>query len=235
MNKILTAKNNWHEIDNSDKEVADWFNNFELTQTHHILRQLNEERLYQPFFEGADGLTIVDIGANIGLFTLYVRDVAEKIVSVEPTPVTFKLLEKLTANETNVARTATALSDHDGTVDFYISDNPTINSAVNEVGTKVTVQARKIKTILDEQGLDYVDFIKCDIEGGEVAAITDATISEVADRVGFWALEVHQTDGHTGRAWPGNLEENRQNLAEVFKRNGYEVQSVEHDQLLAWK
>lgn len=235
MQTVLTTKNRIHQIDTSDKDVADWFANTHLTQTNIILRQLNEERLLQPLLSEAEDYTILDIGANIGLFSLYAKDSAARIIALEPTPATFNMLQKLTVNESKIEPVAVALSGHNGTVDFYVNNNPTINSLVNKVGEKVTVEARKIATILKEHNLDYVDFVKCDIEGGEMFAITNETISEVADRIGCWAVEMHQTNADTGAAWPGNLESNRQKLAEVFRNCGYEVTTVEHDQLLAWK
>ena len=235
MTQILTAKNEWYNIDTSDRTVAEWFENYTVTQTHHILQHLNVDRMFQPFFEGTSGLTILDIGANIGLFTLYAKDVANKIVAVEPTPVTFKMLEKLTSNEQNVVRVAQALSNQNGTIDFYINENPTINSAINQVGEKVTVQARTIKAIMDENNLDYVDFVKCDIEGGEVIAITSETLAEVNGRIGTWSVEVHQTNGSNNIPWPGNLEANRQSLARIFHDAGYTVSLVNHDQIIAWR
>jgi FkbM family methyltransferase len=235
MQTILTTKNNTHTIDTTDGDVAAWFANSHLTQTHIILRQLNEERFYQPVLGEAEGYTILDIGANIGLFSLYAKDSAARIVAIEPTPATFKMLQKLTAGESKIETVPVALSGHDGTVDFYVNPNPTVNSLVNRVGEKVTVEARTIATILKEHNLDRVDFVKCDIEGGEMFAITPETISEVADRIGFWAVELHQTNADTGAAWPGNLEDNRQALAKVFADCGYQVAVVEHDQLLAWK
>lgn len=235
MQTVLTTKDRTHQINTSDRDVAAWFANNHLTQTHIILRQLNEERFYQPLLGEAENYTILDIGANIGLFSLYAQDSAARIIALEPTPATFKMLQKLTEGESKITPVPMALSGHNGTVDFYVNNNPTINSLVNRVGEKVTVEARTIATVLKEHNLDYVDFVKCDIEGGEMFAITNETIAEVADRIGFWALELHQTDADTGAAWPGNLESNRQKLAEVFRNNGYTVESVEHDQLLAWK
>ena len=83
--------------------------------------------------------------------------------------------------------------------------------------------------------------IKCDIEGGETVVLTAESIATVADKVGFWIVEVHQTDGHhikdghAGTPWPGNLDANRQQIVQAFETNGYTVECYAHDQLLAWK
>ena len=235
MTHIITAKQNTHELPMDDGEVAAWFANYEVTQTHHILRQLNEERMFQPLFENAEDYVILDLGANIGLFSLYAKDVAKKIIAVEPTPKTFSMLQKLTAEESNIELLQGAAGQSDGTMTFYVNDNPTINSLVNDVGEKVTVDTYTINSIMSKFNLDYIDFVKCDIEGGEVIALTDETIGAVADKVGFWAVEVHQTNADTGAAWPGNLEDNRQAIAKLFQKHGYSTECVINDQLFAWK
>lgn len=232
---VKTARDRIHQIESNDEDIIAWFNNDEVTQTDKILNQLNNERFYQPIFDTLTDAVILDVGANVGLFTLYAIDNAKQIISLEPTPKTFSVLTRLTAGFDNVKPVQMALGGTDGTVDFYINDNPTINSLVNQVGTAVTVQTRTIETVLKEHNLDWVDFVKCDIEGSETQAITDATLAPVADKIGFWALEVHQTDAHTGAPWPGNLESNRQQLASIFGNHGYSTEFVINDQLLAWK
>jgi hypothetical protein len=82
--------------------------------------------------------------------------------------------------------------------------------------------------------LTTIDFVKCDIEGSEVIALTEATLDPVKDIARFWFVEVHQTDVNNG-PWPGNLEQNRQNLASIFRNAGYETEFVINDQLYAWK
>ena len=232
---VKTARDRIHQIESNDEDIVAWFNNDEVTQTDKILNQLNNERFYQPIFDNLTDAVILDVGANVGLFTLYAIDNAKQIISMEPTPKTFSVLTRLTAGFNNIKPVQVALGGTDGTVDFYINDNPTINSLVNQVGTAVTVQTRTIETVLKEHNLDWVDFVKCDIEGSEIQAITDATLAPVADKIGFWALEVHQTDAHTGMPWPGNLESNRQQLASIFRNHGYSTEFVINDQLLAWK
>lgn len=233
--QINTTKNRIYTIDSSDSEVVEWFDRGGINMTDIILDQINNERLYDPVLANKDDLVILDVGANIGLFSLYAQDSAQKIICLEPTPRTFGVLQKLTKNIDKIAVQSTALSDHDGEISFYVSDNPTINSIVNQVGEEVRVQAQTMATVLKQNNLDWVDFVKCDIEGSETLAITDATIDAVRDQIGSWFIEVHQTDGNTGVLWPGNLEENRQNIIAVLKNAGYSAEPVIHDQIFAWK
>jgi len=178
-------------------------------------------------------LVIVDIGANIGLFSLYAQDSASRIIAVEPTPATLRILKRLVGTRIEIVEAALAFKD--GTVDFYVHNNPTINSlTVNQSGECITVPAKTIKTILDELNVDHVDFVKCDIEGSEMLALDILRLREVADRVDSWFIEVHQTS-RADEPWPGNLEKNRQILMQRLRGVGYQVQAIIHDQIFAYK
>lgn len=233
--QINTTKNRIYTIESSDAEVVEWFDQGGINMTDIILDQINNERMYDPVLSNKDDLVILDVGANIGLFSLYAQDSAQKIICLEPTPRTFGMLQKLTKDIDKISTQATALSNHNGEISFYINDNPTINSIVNQVGEEVRVQARTIQSVLQENNLDWVDFVKCDIEGSETLAITDATLDPVKDQIGSWFIEVHQTNGNTGTPWPGNLENNRQDIIATLKNAGYSAEPIIHDQIFAWK
>ena len=56
---------------------------------------LNREYEYVPLFsiENLRGFTVIDVGAHVGLYSLIVSDYAHNVISVEPHPVNFRLLE----------------------------------------------------------------------------------------------------------------------------------------------
>ncbi len=233
--QINTTKNRTYIIDSTDNEVVEWFDRGDINMTNIVLDQINNERLYDPVLSNKQDLVILDIGANIGLFSLYAQDSAQKIICLEPTPRTFNILQKLTKDISKISIQATALGNQDGEISFYINENPTINSMVNHVGEEVRVQSRTIASVLKENNLDWVDFVKCDIEGSETVAITDATLDPVKDQIGSWFIETHQTNSNDGILWPGNLESNRQQLISVLKNAGYSAEPIIHDQIFAWK
>lgn len=236
---IITTKGRVHEIKTTNPKIISWFeqgtSQADVTQTDCMLDQINNERLYDPVLADKEDLVMLDIGANIGLFSLYAADSAEKIISLEPTPATFEVLTELAQSQPKIKPVAVALSDHDGEITFYVHENPTINSTdVDQNGTPVTVQCRTIETVLKEQGLDWVDFVKCDIEGSEMRAITRETLEPVKDRIGSWFFELHQTN-RTEQSWPGNLEQNRQEIMSILRDVGYNAEPILHDQVFAWK
>ena len=78
--------------------------------TKEILEHFNSKNYYQDFVKPEDK-NILDLGANVGLFALYVTPWAEKIVCVEPTPSHFNLLKDLTKNFKNIDCTQSAVSN----------------------------------------------------------------------------------------------------------------------------
>jgi FkbM family methyltransferase len=213
--------------------VTEWFDNPE-NYTDVILKQINEDRMYDPIFAGRTDMTVLDLGANCGLFSLYAADSCNKLIAVEPTPKTFDVLQEIVKDHANITPLQLAIGPHNEMISFFINENSTTNSMLNRNGTETKVQCMTLETLFHMQGLDHVDFIKCDIEGSEMQALTDATLGPIADKVKFWFVEVHQTDVKD-HAWPGNLGSNRQQLAELFQRHGYQTDLVIHDQLFAWK
>lgn len=223
--ELVTSKRQRIIIESDNPTIEEHFAN-KTNFADIVLDQINRDRFYDPIFEGEEDLVILDIGGNIGLFTLYAQDCAKAIYPIEPTPNHFDILTELTKDYSNVHPLNYAAYNEDTTIDFYINeDNSTMNSAVNEYGVKTTVQARTIRSICDELGLDKVDFVKCDIEGSEMSAITSETVDAVKDIVDNWWIECHQTNT-TEKPWPGNLGDNRQALGKILEDAGYEVQYV---------
>lgn len=230
---IKTSKQKDYTYQSEHPDVIAWFGNPE-NYTDIILRQINEDRMYDPIFENKENLVVIDLGANCGLFSLYAADSCSKLIAVEPTPNTFNVLQEIVKDHTNITPLQLAIGPHNEMISFYINENSTTNSLLNRSGTETQVQSMTLETLFHMQGLNHVDFIKCDIEGSEMQTLTDATLGPIADKVNFWFVEVHQTNVEEA-GWPGNLESNRQYLAELFQRHGYQTESVIHDQLYAWK
>jgi FkbM family methyltransferase len=231
--QIKTSQQNNLQVELLSDNVEQYFNNPE-NHVETILEQINVSRMYDPIFKDRKDMVVLDLGANCGLFSLYAADSCSQVVSVEPTPSTFNILKEVVSSVDNIVPLQLAIGPHNEMISFFINENSTTNSMLDRDGHEIKVQCMTLETLLHFQNLDHVDFIKCDIEGSEMQALTDATLEPVADRVDFWFVEVHQTDVKEN-AWPGNLGANRQQLAELFQRHGYQTEMVIHDQLFAWK
>ncbi|HET8688292.1 MAG TPA: FkbM family methyltransferase [Methanosarcina sp.] len=232
---FTTSQKKQQTLTSENPVIIDWFSNPAQNHTDIIIDQ-NNSGMYNEFFSGRTDMTIIDCGANIGLWTLFAQDSCKKIIAVEPAPHCCYILQELTMGLDNIDIVRAAVSGSDGTIKMNIHSSPTSNSIIYKTDTDVSidVETKTFATLIKEYDLKHVDMIKCDIEGGEMWAITPETIAAVADKVDSWFIEVHQTN-RGEQAWPGNLEENRQKLIKIFNDAGYNARAVINDQIFVRK
>ena len=129
------------------------------------------------------GMTIVDIGANIGLYSVIAGKLTGKngrVFSFEPEKKNFEYLNKnVNANNLkNVQVDTTAISNEKATRNLFLfSDNTGSYSLVDNRKTNISVQVQTdtLDNILKLKAIDHVDFIKMDIEGAEYLAFEGMT------------------------------------------------------------
>lgn len=130
-----------------------------------------------------DGDIVVDVGANMGVFTRWAyTEGAKKVISFEPDKRYYKLL-KLNANPQSILFNA-AISDNVGEIMFRESSH---FGGSNVFWTPDNTEGYNVRTYtldyLFETGLvDRIDFLKVDIEGAEILAfkgISDENLMKV--------------------------------------------------------
>jgi len=129
-----------------------------------------------------EGMVCLDIGANVGYFTLLMSRMvgsSGRVISFEPTPHTFDVLRKnIALNKCeNVRVEQIALFDRQGTLEFHEGPpgyevynslgNITHPSAVQQAFTTTKVQCLTLDSFLTTSHIKHVDFIKMDVEGAE--------------------------------------------------------------------
>lgn len=124
------------------------------------------------------GMTVLDIGAHHGLYTLLAaRRVGPngRVVAFEPSP---RERRKLALNVclnrcVNVVIEQCALGSSDSDADFFLVDgidtgcNSLRSPNVKDPTTVVHVRVKVLDTCLQSRDISRVDFIKMDVEGGE--------------------------------------------------------------------
>jgi FkbM family methyltransferase len=126
-----------------------------------------------------EGMTFVDVGANIGLYTLHAaRRVGPTgaVVALEPTPKLFRLLQKTVRindreNICNCINIAVSSADGVATLEGskYCGYNP-LNQPVNEEAkAEFQVRTARLDDVL--QGARRVDVVKIDAGGAELAVL----------------------------------------------------------------
>ena len=143
------------------------------------LPERHERELIAALLEPA--MTFVDIGANVGVYSLFVSQRtagAARVVALEPHPRTFAKLdfncrcngfERITRLNAGVAAEAgemTLYSDGGGNI-----GNASLLAAVGQGREKVRVEVRPLAQILKEEEIGRIDLMKIDVEGYEDRAL----------------------------------------------------------------
>jgi FkbM family methyltransferase len=145
-------------------EQEDWFEE----EIHYIRKILRE------------GMNVIDIGANYGLYTLTMSKIigpSGKLWAFEPTSLTASYLKRSisTNRVTNVTLVQAGLSDKKGTARISLNPNPELNAITSQPdsnGEYETVALISLDECEGMYGWDNIDFIKLDAEGQEHNIIT---------------------------------------------------------------
>lgn len=110
-----------------------------------------------------EGQTFVDIGANVGYYSILTSKLGAKVLAFEPSLNNRKILEKnIKDNNCDVQVFSQALSNENGSAILYTDTTP---GQYSLVGSGKGEQVEKIK--YDDLNLPIPDFIKIDAEGAE--------------------------------------------------------------------
>lgn len=128
------------------------------------------------------GSTVVDVGANIGFFTLLAaRLVGEKgiVLSFEPEPASFSLLTKSVErnNFDNVKLFQRCISNLDGQRQLHLSvtHNKGLHSIATDLGgPSIPVQSVRLDTVASGLRIGSIDLLKIDVEGAEPEVLEGA-------------------------------------------------------------
>ena len=127
-----------------------------------------------------DSKVILDIGANIGWYSLHFAKMnpGSTIFSFEPILFTYKkLLKNIELNSlNNIIPVNLGLSNKKGEVEFYYSKDFTGATSSkdileNEKSIKINSKITKLDSFVKERKISKIDFIKCDVEGAELLVI----------------------------------------------------------------
>jgi hypothetical protein len=134
---------------------------------------------------------VVDIGANVGFFTVYAHQFnPKKIICLEPDIKSYLTLLENTKNFDNVNCYNLAISDETGIMSFYYSDITSACSHLKkfndimskDINLETNVLAIDIEKLFDLFGLTRIDYLKIDCEGAEqdiFKTIQDSTLKKI--------------------------------------------------------
>jgi FkbM family methyltransferase len=128
------------------------------------------------------GNTVFDIGANIGWYSLHLskRIAGVRVFAFEPVPNTYRSLVRNIAinNGCDIQPFNIGFSDRQGTIDFFYDPAVSVRASAAKLVdsdqlTKIVCTIRTLDDFVVERGVG-IDFIKCDVEGGELLVLRGA-------------------------------------------------------------
>jgi FkbM family methyltransferase len=171
----------------------------------YIYGEIFQDSCYMPeFWNCADcfgpGKVVVDIGANVGLFTMLAASYGSKVISIEPNPINyFFLLINLKKNKfANTIPLNLAVGQQAGLRSLFVAEQPSGSSFYSNqaIGNEfaVSINSITINQMFGELNLDHIDFLKVDCEGSEYEILLkqDNKFFDAVDRI---ALEYHRGVG----------------------------------------
>lgn len=165
---------------------------------------------------------VLDIGANVGIFSAYASALAKngKVYSLEPDPINFsRLQETLAVNGMkNASVFNCAMSAASGTAVFFqTAGNRTLGSLSGAFGGsgQISVKTVSLEDFIAQESIKKIDFLKIDCEGAEYD-IFKSCPDKVLRIIRRISMEYHPSSGSFG------LED----LVRQLEGNGFKVEVV---------
>lgn len=181
--KQIGKKDRFLIINNFDRNLrlkinTSWTMGFSIFWTgfHELREFMFLNRFLKP------DMVLIDAGANIGEYSLFAakRLTKGKVLAFEPMPKILTLLnENIKLNNfSNVQVFSYGLADQEGVLPFHELDAKDGNEGLStfypgekKVKQVMNAPLKSFDAAFDSYGINRIDFIKFDIEGGELAAL----------------------------------------------------------------
>ncbi len=180
------------------------------------------------------GGDVIDIGANVGCFTLFATSAlgCDRVIALEPDPHNFRHLERNVALNPGrgIVAIRKAVSAISGEIQFYNDTDAastTGGTLLSDRGerrgyTQISVWSSTLSEIFAECGVSRCALLKLDCEGSEFDILETAD-QALLNRIDQIAMEVHEMPGRTIKG-----------LVERLTRCGFDSR-VEEPIVWAWR
>jgi FkbM family methyltransferase len=148
-----------------------------------------------------------DIGAHHGWYmrVMALASPHSRVVAFEPDPISYQYLSRNMHDLPNAACFNVGLGEKDSEATLWRAPTSDLNSTVRQVGTPITIQLWTLDEFCRREEIDQVDFIKLDVEGGEVNVLRGARKLLSSSRPPIWMLEVSEQFLAEAGCDPGDL------------------------------
>jgi len=174
---------------------AFYFRDFANSYIPVILKEIYLDQIYKPLLSGKKDLTIVDIGANIGLTSYYFKDYASVVHSIEPSKISMECLISMVTQckIPNIKPHRMAITNTCGVMKLYHNQNTTMftteEMAKNDDFEEV--ETMTLKSFMEKEKIEIIDFLKLDVEGTESHILSSEEFAKIAPRIKAMVMEYH--------------------------------------------
>ena len=135
---------------------------------------------------------VVDVGANVGVFSLFAARFARVVYALEPASSNYSRLVPNTSRVHNIVPLKCACAAYDGSGSLDVSGLPVTFSLLtsSSAATQECIDVISLATLFERYTIDRCDFLKLDCEGAEFEIILQADPS-VLNRVRTIVMEYH--------------------------------------------
>lgn len=143
---------------------------------------------------------VIDIGANVGFFGLYIlsKYPKAKVLGFEPMPFNYSQLQKYQESypDFDWINYNTAVADHSDGLTLYSSTIDAFSTMAGVFesgrrGERIDVETLTLKSMMEQNGLDQIDLLKLDCEGSEYSILYSMD-DETLDKIKLMSIESHK-------------------------------------------
>jgi len=209
-------------------------------QTHttdiRVVNEIWNLSIYDPLLRFVKpNATVIDIGANIGAFSIRAAKYAAhvNVISYEPFPDNYKLLRenvRLNGIADQIITHNAAVAGHKGEIKFYSQEGDTGGGSIYPHGSPqamatMSVSAVTLEDVFRDNKVDFCEFLKIDCEGAEVEILTAAPPS-LWQKIQSMTIEWHEDVASM----------NKKSFVALIQGHGFKVQEAQDDRTIyAWR
>lgn len=132
--------------------------------------------------------TVIDLGGNVGLFTIRAAGVSDRVLTFEPMPDNFERLRQNTAGLKNVEINNVAVGGSNGTLSLYFANttrgtgrfSAQPQAEIHDASHKIDVECVTLDSVFNRHQIATCDLLKIDIEGSEYDVLLNASKETLA-------------------------------------------------------
>ena len=138
-----------------------------------------------------DAKVLFDVGAHYGWYArlFAAKAPAARIYAFESNPRTFDVLRVNAAENGRITCVGAGVGGSTGRGTVWQAASSDLSSTTRAVGQGVAIEMVSLDDFCEREGIVDVDFVKCDVEGGELDVLRGARRILEGERPPIWMLE----------------------------------------------